>query len=684
MKTVRSVCIIIALLAISVLGMYAQDENTVTVGVLPIRNNSERSHYDMPAGSATRLLILNLGLMNEYDVFEIPEEEITDTDIETIREYAEMDNVDNVIFGTLETEGSGVVINLTVYDRAEDRFTIEHEVESRDIFEIFEVMDTATYDLVEAFSGVHIGFGTLEIVNTGASGEYVVFLNGNMLEAEQSEFDDILIGDYRLEIQQNRMFGRYRVLTRDIVIQEERTTEVEFSIPEQTQREEEALSSVQQEIDNNIGTDPDVVQSAFNRAFSLLEDTSYSDALTQMREDLEEQYENWQQGLQESPEVVRERSEVPEKIGVNELTLNRPETGYVYYDDNYTLEFTPSDSGLYDIEILSSEIDTVMSVFDEAGNELAEDDDSGENLLSRISLIHLDASQTYLVQVRGYRNTMQGEFTVEARFVGEGSEDIGNTIDTQAEIGVDEVQASAIEVSGDNDVFRFIAPESGIYEIETFGEMDTVLDVADSNGDIYITDDDGGEGLRSYISATFEQGVTYYINVRGYSSVTGSYEVVVRFAGAGKTGGGQQGDQGGSRPSPSLEQASMLYLMYNEINIEYEEDYTAQTLTTATFCFGYSYSLFPGLGVDMRMGIYLEDLSEVEDVYPYTISANMFGQFGAFRLYSGFGYDLLLDQPYIPVGIGLDIYSIGLLFSYDYYFDVIGVGSYGIGMGIIF
>ena len=69
---------------------------------------------------------------------------------------------------------------------------------------------------------------------------------------------------------------------------------------------------------------------------------------------------------------------------------------------------------------------------------------------------------------------------------------------------------------GDNDFFRFTLTSPQQVLLETSGydifDVDTTIDLLDSNGNLIDTDEDGGDGFLSRISAQLQPG-TYYVNV---------------------------------------------------------------------------------------------------------------------------------------------------------------------------
>jgi len=51
---------------------------------------------------------------------------------------------------------------------------------------------------MEAFSGVHIGYGSIRIANAGEDGNFQVYLNGTLIAENTSSVDKALNGSYNL------------------------------------------------------------------------------------------------------------------------------------------------------------------------------------------------------------------------------------------------------------------------------------------------------------------------------------------------------------------------------------------------------------------------------------------------------------------------------------------------------
>ncbi|MDR1899836.1 MAG: hypothetical protein LBQ55_07515 [Treponema sp.] len=83
----------------------------------------------------------------------------------------------------------------------------------------------------------------------------------------------------------------------------------------------------------------------------------------------------------------------------------------------------------------------------------------------------------------------------------------------------------------DEDWFTVTADQAGTLIFETFGSLDTVMQIyGGGSGDVLDENDDGGTGSNARITIEAEQGSSYLIKIKGYDrSETGNYQFQVRY-----------------------------------------------------------------------------------------------------------------------------------------------------------
>ena len=83
--------------------------------------------------------------------------------------------------------------------------------------------------------------------------------------------------------------------------------------------------------------------------------------------------------------------------------------------------------------------------------------------------------------------------------------------------------------SGSEIWYRISPSQTGFISVETTGDTDTFMEFYDSNRNLLMVDDDGGEGYNARIEYYVTAGTAYLIKVRGYNSdETGPYQISAR------------------------------------------------------------------------------------------------------------------------------------------------------------
>ena len=176
-----------------------------------------------------------------------------------------------------------------------------------------------------------------------------------------------------------------------------------------------------------------------------------------------------------------------------------------------------------------SELDPVLTITDaRTGEVLAEDDDSGGNLASR-ARIRSDVRRQVELSVTSF-----------AFFSGEES---AGTFELQLRRGeITPLRSDPIAYggsargrvgAGEPRYYTFAGVEGQVLEValiagdDTFDPMLSLYSGTDVEGEMLMSDDDGGEGLNSLLRYTFPKTGTYTIAAGGYGESTGSYTLRV-------------------------------------------------------------------------------------------------------------------------------------------------------------
>ncbi len=248
-------------------------------------NTEGDERYDIICNTVTDTVKLTLRLMGRYKVTSVVGVDAYGG-IEGVKEYAEENRLDNIIFGkAYRGEEGDMVFEMSVYDRGEGEVTITEEERAGSIFEIFGAADALVVSLVEEFSGMHVGFGTVELENTGEEGDFEVYIDGVFVIGNDFKIENVFNGKRTVEVRQKRMLKEEVIFKREVEIYEEKVVRVYFHIPYLLDEEEEILKTIDAAIKGALKNKTEIgkVENSFKEVLSLLEDVSYSKGLVEKK-----------------------------------------------------------------------------------------------------------------------------------------------------------------------------------------------------------------------------------------------------------------------------------------------------------------------------------------------------------------------------------------------------------------
>lgn len=195
-----------------------------------------------------------------------------------------------------------------------------------------------------------------------------------------------------------------------------------------------------------------------------------------------------------------------------------------------TFEVTVPANSVMQIDVLStSDLDPIVTVM-EAGSDdvIAEDDDGGDGLNSRVRIRAEDSARRIMISVNSFDASW-----VEAGETYGGSFDLRLATNAYTAPVTRTVTYGAREtgtVQGEPNLFTFVAQAGDMIEVALLseGELDPLLELRDSSEEAIATDDDGGNGLNSLLMHVFEEAGTYTIAAMGFGESTGDFTLRIR------------------------------------------------------------------------------------------------------------------------------------------------------------
>ena len=212
------------------------------------------------------------------------------------------------------------------------------------------------------------------------------------------------------------------------------------------------------------------------------------------------------------------------RIGVGESIQ-----GHIDYADEVDVFELRADAGqFYQIDVaLGTLEDSVLTIYDADGWEVAFNDDYGSGAASRIDW-QAPSSEAYYVVVSAYDDST-GSYTLTVETV-DVTDDYPNSPDLALRsLTPGQSIEGTIDYEYDIDLFSFSADAGESYQIDVFlGTLDdSVLTIYDADGwEVAYNDDYGGGSASRVVWDVYDDGI-YYIEVSGYDSATGAYVLSV-------------------------------------------------------------------------------------------------------------------------------------------------------------
>ena len=167
--------------------------------------------------------------------------------------------------------------------------------------------------------------------------------------------------------------------------------------------------------------------------------------------------------------------------------------------------------------------DPTLALHNVAGTLLAFNDDGGPGLNSRIEFTPTTSGR-YFLDVGGF-SSLTGGYNLSTRI--DDVSDDNNSIDT---VAVGGSRAGVVNSAADQDWFgiNLVAGQSYIFDATGTTLSDPTLTLHNAAGTQLAFNDDGGPGLNSRIEFTAATSGTYFLDVGGFSSLTGGYNLSTR------------------------------------------------------------------------------------------------------------------------------------------------------------
>jgi hypothetical protein len=177
--------------------------------------------------------------------------------------------------------------------------------------------------------------------------------------------------------------------------------------------------------------------------------------------------------------------------------------------------------------------DPMLRVLDREGNELAMNDDGEGSLNAALEFIPT-ANGDVFIEARGYGDGYTGGYALNVTAERLPRDNVGNTTSTGGRINAGGSVNGTLDFPSDSDWYRVRLSEGESYRFTLnssgdSGVPDPLLRLHDSRGTEITVDDDGGDGLNSYLEFTAPSTGNYYLEATSFTGdATGGYTLAAR------------------------------------------------------------------------------------------------------------------------------------------------------------
>jgi hypothetical protein len=242
---INAVLIFSVITLLSIVPTYALDESLeARVAIAPFYNESDDPSLAIVGQAVTDTIGLTLRLLGSFRVEE-PEGLAAVHDLESAQALADLSKIDSLVLGSVNKDAEGAYLfTVRLFDRQKYGFTITRHAKADSILDVFDSADGLTKGFLEAVSGTHIGFGAVELVNSGEKGDYELHVDGVIAGKAVTTIPQLLNGRHTVVVTQKRLMGELELARVETLVVEDQTVKVEFAVPYETAVEDARIDSL--------------------------------------------------------------------------------------------------------------------------------------------------------------------------------------------------------------------------------------------------------------------------------------------------------------------------------------------------------------------------------------------------------------------------------------------------------
>jgi len=287
--------IVVLLISIIVHVVAAEEPKNQVVCILPIEvqeTTQNSKTLELLSTTIQDNLSITLRFMKGYDVTKI--ENTHSTDHEDLAALAENESAENVIFGSISRTDKAIEVELSVYDRYQDKVFSPKKATTASLFETFDIADLLVRELLEDFSGIRIAYGSLNFQVSGPDDEYKVIIDDKIAGYNVEKIEKLIIGEHRIRVIQERPFDEVEITSKSLEIEEGREYSIEINLPYLTQVEKKRFTSLDKSIVHKARLSNESDFSPLSEFKHLRSSRDISFAQFESLEMMVQKYERWE------------------------------------------------------------------------------------------------------------------------------------------------------------------------------------------------------------------------------------------------------------------------------------------------------------------------------------------------------------------------------------------------------
>jgi len=265
------------------------------ISVFPLENKEKDIQIDIISSNIQKTVEFNLKMINKYNIIQSSVTNYSSDNL-WLSEYCERHKIDDLLFGKALVKSDGsILIEMSVFNKQKGAISFTKSETAATVLDIFNAADKLAIEMMHSFSGMHLGFGAVKFINSGEKGSYSVYIDNVSIGDNIDNLSTVLNGPRKVIITQVRMFGEEILYEQTVNIQEDKTAEVNFSIPGFMGKESSSIARHETIIENSwedkyLGKK---IDKSFNELFKLLNVFDYSQTAIDKRKEVDDKFAEW-------------------------------------------------------------------------------------------------------------------------------------------------------------------------------------------------------------------------------------------------------------------------------------------------------------------------------------------------------------------------------------------------------